>query len=145
MPYEITWESGLAFVRYKGFVSNAEIESAFDELYRDQRYPSIAFVLSDLTELQSHELDKDRVLILGARRLGSTHLNKIVRDVVVSADDRVLALLRRNASINLLPRTVLYFASLAEARAWIKSAPGAAANSESNGERRRSTDQGLQK
>lgn len=114
MPFEIDWESTVAYKRFYGFVTAVDILNSMQALHNDFRYANIAYTINDFLDVQGYEISEQDILKFSECGMVASHSNPKVSIAVVTTDEKIRALVKRYSA----PYPVEFFTNAAHARAW---------------------------
>jgi len=125
MPYTISYEPRGTCKRFGGFVSFAEFVRSAEEVQASPEFDRFLYTINDFTDVTGFDVEGSHVDLVAALTAGSRHTNDRIVIAVVATDPRIVALAEQFRTVSPRVSETRLFATLAEARAWIKSRVGA--------------------
>jgi len=137
MAFENVWEPGGVTTRFTGFVTAAEYVRSAEDICAHPRFDDLRFVIKDLLAITGHAIEPEACDPIAAIRYGARCTNPNIYLVLLTTDERLLALAhpRSDSLLHGLYETRA-FASDEAARRWLAAQPPLA---RSNGRLRRAS------
>ncbi|RLC10285.1 MAG: hypothetical protein DRI57_20635 [Deltaproteobacteria bacterium] len=123
MPYKTIWEEKGVFWQYSGNVTGEELFQTALDLYEDQRFDDIRYLLVDFYDIKQYDGSAKLVEKIAAMNMGAAYTNPRVKVAIVAVKDQIRSLANLYASISRTsPWKTRIFDNLSDARLWTSSA-----------------------
>jgi hypothetical protein len=123
MAFEIVWEPPGVYKRYWGLVTAPEFIESVARLHGDPRFDRLRYVINDFLNIEGHEVSEKTIAGIAAVSIDAQTNNPNIRVALVTTDDAIKQLAWLFASRTLASSPVQIFATVADAREWVRNLP----------------------
>jgi hypothetical protein len=127
MSFALFWEPEGVVIRFSGVVERTDPKLATVTYEGDPRFDDLAFVIADYSAIAGCIAAPGDMEIVAAMELGAAHTNPTIRKAVVATWPEVIALARHHQRVLQPSVPTEIFATMEEARAWLRRSLDAAA------------------
>lgn len=124
MPYAIVREKLGAHKRFWGVVTPEEFLESVERFHSDPFFENIRYTINDFTATESFVLSESHIEDAAAINIGSAATNARITVLAVTTNPLIIGMAKKYDQLH-LSTPILIFATLEEARAWIKAEVGA--------------------
>ncbi len=124
MSYDIIWNNDGTIINFRGNITINEINEANDILYKDERYETHKYGISNFLNATSDTIDEESVMFPAAMDRGASQYIKKMKIALVTTDKHVRALCQHYIDISKeIGSTWKFdiFNSVEDALTWVRS------------------------
>lgn len=116
MAYTIEWEGRGFYKRFTGMIAFHEYARSQEEVTSDPHFDDALYIINDLLEVEGYTATKDEAEYAAAYTRGPSLSNPRVRVAYVTADARIILLIKMVRMISSLDLAT--FPTVEESRTW---------------------------
>lgn len=120
MPYKTAWESHGLLTEWHGHSTNAEMVQMQEQVHCHPNFDNVRYSIHDFSKCESFAPCNFDIEFSAAIDGAASRTSKLLKIAIVAANAEVSDMVRRYMDTGLSPYPVKFFASLQEAREWVK-------------------------
>lgn len=121
MPFRTTWEKDGLLTEWSGHATNAEMLQMQERVHCDPRFDvSVRYSIHDFSKCESFTPNRSDVEFSAAIDGAAGVTSKVLKIAIVAANAGVTDMVSQYLDIGLSPYPVKFFATLQEAREWLR-------------------------
>lgn len=126
MPYRLTWEPRGVYRQYFGDVTIQERRASLDAICADPRFDELRYAITDYLAVEGYEVTSESTLEIAAMHIGPLATNPRIVIAAVATRPDIVGAIQEFIGHGLTSAPYRVFATLDEARRWVKGVKGLA-------------------